>query len=250
MEQRGFCTANRGHFAYLLEMDLGQLTPEEFDAHIQGGTFRLSFVGMSNVGKSYRARVLRDECDFMWYHVDGEIRKTLVFDTMDGISKWLGLPDTPGYKAREQTYLNAEDKHTKVDFLETGGKNLVFDTTGSVIYLPQSTLSWLRENCLIVNIDAGEGSIVQMMEQFLLEPKPLIWQDYFQVRAGESEKETLERCYPKLLSDRLLKYRALAHITIPVSELHNKSGKETLQVIQGYLKNADRPVSLLEKQAY
>ena len=231
-------------------MNLERLTPQEFNAHIRAGTFRLAFVGMSNVGKSYRSRVLRDECDFMWYHVDGEIRKTLVFDTMDGISKWLGLPNTPGYAAREQTYLAAEDTHTKVDFLDTNGKNLVFDTTGSVIYLPQSTLSWLRENCLIVNIDAGEGSIAHMMEQFLLEPKPLIWQNYFEAKEDESERETLERCYPRLLSDRLLKYRALAHMTIPVSELHNKSGSETLEIIRGYLTNADMPSAVLEKQAY
>lgn len=219
-------------------MNLEQLTPQEFEAHLKKGTFRLAFVGMSNVGKSYRSRILRDECDFFWYHVDGEIRKTLVFDSMDGISKWLSYPNTEGYAARAAEYLAAEDTHTKVDFLDTQGKNLVFDTTGSVIYLPQSTRTWLRENCLIVNIDAGEGTIAQMMEQFLLEPKPLIWQNFFSPIKGESERETIERCYPNLLKDRLEKYRALAHITIPVEELHDRGGTETLMSIQNHLKNS------------
>ncbi|MBY0294130.1 hypothetical protein K2Q08_02245 [Patescibacteria group bacterium] len=216
-------------------MNLEQLTPREFEAHLAKGTFRLAFVGMSNVGKSYRSRILRDECNFFWYHVDGEIHKTLVFDSMDGISKWLGYPNTEGYVDRAAQYLAAEDKHTKVDFLDTEGKNLVFDTTGSVIYLPKSTHAWLRENCLIINIDAGEGTIAQMMEQFLIEPKPLIWQEFFSPVEGESERETIERCYPKLLEGRLKKYRALAHVTIPVALLHNKSGAETLELIKEHL---------------
>ncbi|MDO8575944.1 MAG: hypothetical protein Q7R90_01370 [bacterium] len=115
-------------------MDLTQLTRKEFDAHMADNTLRIAFVGMSNVGKSYRSKVLRDESEFDWYQVDKEIIKSLGFTGMEEIAEWLGLPDSPTYEEREREYLESEAKHTKVDFLDTH-RNLVFDTTGSVIYL-------------------------------------------------------------------------------------------------------------------
>ena len=42
-------------------MDLEPLTQKEFDAHIADNSLRVAFVGMSNVGKSFRSKVLRDQ---------------------------------------------------------------------------------------------------------------------------------------------------------------------------------------------
>ncbi|OGG70594.1 hypothetical protein A3F27_03085 [Candidatus Kaiserbacteria bacterium RIFCSPHIGHO2_12_FULL_53_13] len=217
-------------------MELENLTQAEYEAHIANKTFRLAFVGMSNVGKSYRSQVLRDECGFMWYHVDEEIQKSLGFKAMDEISRWIGYPNSQGYAEREKTYLASEDKHTKVDFLDTNGKNLVFDTTGSVIYLQNPTLAWLKENCLVVNLDIDERAIDTMTKKFFEKPKPIAWSGFFKPNEGETEKETLERCYPELLADRLKKYRALSHINIPAEKLYDRSGSETLDVIKTYLK--------------
>lgn len=203
-------------------MDWVPLTQAEFDAHIAENSLRIAFVGMSNVGKSYRSKILRDGSEFDWYQVDKEIIKSLGLSGTEEISEWLGLPHASTYPERERIYLDAEAKHTKVDFLDTG-RNLVFDTTGSVIYLKDSTLAWLKENCLIVNIDAGEEAIVPMMQKFLEQPKPVIWSGLYQQKPGESERETLERCYPALLTDRLKKYRAMAHMNISAEELYDKS---------------------------
>ncbi|MDO8518037.1 MAG: hypothetical protein Q7S26_01970 [bacterium] len=212
-----------------------QLTQTEYDRHLVGKTFRLAFIGMSNVGKSYRSKVLQDECGFMGYHVDEEIQKALGFDSIDAISHWLGYPSGPDYSVREQEYLAQEAQSTKVDFLDTKGKNLVFDTTGSVIYLGEPILEWLKENSLLIHLDAGEEALGAMVEKFFEEPKPLIWHGFFDQREGESEHEALERCYPKLLHDRLAKYRALAHITISAEQLRDKNGAETLEIIKSYL---------------
>ena len=106
-----------------------QLTQAEYDRHIAEGTFRLAFVGMSNVGKSYRAQVLQDECGFFWYRVNQEIFRSLGLKSEDEVAAWLGFPDSPDYHDRERIYLEAEARYTKVDFLDTHGKNLVFDTT-------------------------------------------------------------------------------------------------------------------------
>src|SRR3989344_8918431 len=194
-------------------MELALLTKSEFDAHIANKTLRLAFVGMSNVGKSYRSKILRDESGFDWYQVDKEIIKSLGFSGMEEISEWLGLPHTDTYQERERIYLDAEAKHTKVDFLDTD-RNLVFDTTGSGVYLEEPTVAWLRENCLIVNLEAGEHYIHTMIQKFSEQPKPVVWNGMYVQKRGETEKQTLERCFPVLLRDRLKKYRAMAHLNI------------------------------------
>lgn len=216
-------------------MKLEPLTQNEFEKHIEEKTLRLAFIGMSNAGKSYRARVLRDECGFLWYHIDGEIQKTLGFETMEEISEWLGYPTSSTYIERERQYLDAENKYTMIDTLDTGGKNLVSDTTGSVIYVKERTHNWLEENCLMVNIQVDEKAISELIKNFFEKPKPVIWQGFFEQKENETEREALERCYPKLLSYRLEKYRAMAHINIPAEKLYDTSGLETLNIIKTYL---------------
>ena len=215
-------------------MGLAPLTQLEYDAHIASNTLRLAFVGMSNVGKSYRSKILRDESGFDWYQVDKEIIKSLGFSGMEEISEWLGLPHTDTYQERERIYLDAEAKHTKVDFLDTD-RNLVFDTTGSVIYLEKPTTEWLQENCLIVNLEAGEQSVASIIKTYFEKPKPVVWGGLYKQKQGESEKDTVERCYPILLRDRLKKYRAMAHVNIPAKDLYDKSGAETLGIIRAHL---------------
>ncbi len=216
-------------------MDPVQLTSSEFDTHIQNKTLRISFVGLSNVGKSYRSKVLRDELDFFWYHVDEQIFNSLGFDNMVQISEWLGFPYTQGYKDREQEYLELENKCTKVDNLDTNGKNLVFDTTGSVVHLKESTINWLRENCFLVNIETNKNSMDSMIEKFFEEPKPLVWSGFFNKNINESHEDALRRCYPELVRSRLEKYRKIANITIPVAEMRDLNAQETLEKIKSCL---------------
>lgn len=213
-------------------MKLEPLTQSEFERHIEEKTLRLAFIGMSNAGKSYRARALRDKCGFMWYNIDLEIQKTLGFKSMEEISEWLGYPSSKNYREREQKYLDAEGEHTMIRVLDTQGKNLVSDTTGSVIYLKEYTHNWLEEHCLMVNIEVDEKAIASLIKKFFEKPKPVIWQGFFNQKERETEREALSRCYPKLLSARLLKYRAMAHVTIPRDMLRDKSGQETLGIIK------------------
>lgn len=216
-------------------MQSQHLRPEEFDAHLAQGTFRLSFVGMSNAGKSYRSKVLARDKDFLWYQVDEAIQKELGFATMAEISSWLGYPTSLGYKEREARYLELENTFTREASMKTGGKNFVFDTTGSVVHLMPETISVLKENCLVVHLDIGEGSLEKMVEKFFIEPKPVAWGDFFVLREGETEGGALRRSYPILLSERLKMYRALAHINIPAERLRDTTAEETLSVIRAAL---------------
>ena len=214
---------------------LDQLTQSEWDHHVANGTLRLAFVGMSNAGKSYRSRVLRDENDFMWYEVDSAIQKDLGFDNMDAISEWMQQPYTEGFKQRQQQYLDSESRCTKLDHLDTGGRNLAFDTTGSFIYLDQDALDWLHRETMVINIDVGEEDIARMVRKYFEEPKPVVWGDFFNKETEETNDDALMRCFPILLHDRLERYRGFAHLTIPFMELRDTSGIETLEVIKSYL---------------
>lgn len=222
-------------YATMNPMELEHLTPAELDTHVALGTFRLAFVGMSNAGKSYRSAVLQNELDFFWYEVDAHIQKVLQHENMSDISSWLGHPTMETYHRRAQAYIAAEETCTYLEGLDTHGKNLVFDTTGSVIYLSDQTKNWLLNECLVVNIDVGTEAIDEMTARYFAEPKPVIWGDTFTRREGEDDASALKRCYPEMLRQRLQAYRALAHLTIPYAKFHDKTGKETLEVIKSYL---------------
>ncbi len=211
------------------------LTPQEFDTHVANRTLRLAFVGMSNAGKSYRAKILENDNDFFWYQVDDDIQKALGFKDQKGISSWLGYPTSEGYKEREQRYLEFEDEFTGNAALASPGRNLVFDTTGSVIYSKPETLANLRENTLVVHLDVGEDSLAQLVERFFKEPKPLAWHGHFTRQPGESEEAALRRSYPTLLKERCAQYRELAHLHIKAEEFYNASGEKTLSIIRGAL---------------
>lgn len=216
-------------------MTLEQLRPEEMDAHVRGGTFRLSFIGMSNAGKSYRSKTLHRELGFVWHHIDEMIYKELGFVDMGAISSWLGYPYAEGYAEREQTYLELENTFTKRSALAVESGNLVFDTTGSVVHLRQDTLEALHEHSLMVHLDVGDDSLAAMMEKFFAEPKPVAWCGFFSMEAGEQPQDALKRCYPLLLQERLARYRTLAHLNIPAAEMRDKNAEETLAIIRDYL---------------
>ena len=190
---------------------------------------------MSNAGKSYRSHVLQEHMGFLWYQVDEEIQKALQFQTMEEISSWLGYPTEDTYSSREQKYLILENQFTKNAAMHSGGKNLVFDTTGSVTHLEKNTLETLRGNCLVVHLDVGEDSLESMIENFFLKPKPVCWGNYFGRNDNESPEIALKRCYPVLLHDRLKNYRALAHLNIPATLFFDTSAEETLAIIKSNL---------------
>lgn len=218
-------------------MEGTMLKKSEMQSHIDNKTFRLSFIWMSNCGKSYRSKVLSNENDFFWYEVDREIQKGLWFNSMEEISNWMWDSSNEWFIEREKIYLEKEEKYTYLKELDTKWKNLVFDTTWSLIYLSNEAKTWLKDQCLIINIDVWMDSIPHMLERYLEEPKPVSWNGMLTQEPWESKEESLKRCYPKLLEDRLKRYKNFAHITIPAKEFRDLSWIETLELIKKYLPN-------------
>lgn len=174
----------------------------------------LSLIGMSNTGKSYWAKKLEVEqgltrfcCDDLIAEELTELLSVVNVRDMNAFAAWLGNPHEFGYEERERAYLDCEGK-ALLRAMEQAQlyANAVIDTTGSVIYLPESIQKKLGQISTIVYLETISQQIAEMIEKFHAHPKPLIWGQH--------------RLYPELLSWRQGRYQKLAMITIPYEVSH------------------------------
>jgi hypothetical protein len=189
---------------------------------------RLALIGMSGAGKSYwtthiaAAGYPAISCDTQ---IESRLKPALEsggYSGINGVAAWMGWPHVPTYADREAAYLSEEI--AVLDEVLTGleknpGRDLVLDTTGSVIYVGNHLLHRLRKQMLVVYLAASRDEQQLLIQRYLEDPKPVLWRGAFQAWAGEQPKETVARCYPVLIGARRQSYEALAHCTIPVSEL-------------------------------
>jgi len=194
---------------------------------------RVSFIGMSNIGKSFWAKRMVAERGFTRIDCDALIERKLAPELapgghrgLRGIAKWLGFPSEATYEGRRQLY-QRQEQVVVVEAIERLDEDkttpFVIDTTGSVIYIGSDILADLRRKTCIVYFEGSETHITDLFKRYISTPKPVIWDTYFVPQGNETLKETLKRCYPDLLEARAKKYRELAHITIPYSLHHDRT---------------------------
>lgn len=198
---------------------------------------RLALIGMSGSGKTFWTKRLAEagrpsiSCDD---RIEQRLASRLAaggFAGINGVAAWMGWPDSPTYAGREADYL-AEEIHT-LDEVLTGlegnrRQELILDTTGSVIYAGNNLLMRLRRQMTVVYLAASAAEQQLLIERYLTDPKPVLWRGAFRPRPGEAPRETVARCYPALIAARRQSYQALAHCTLPVSELHDISSDTSL----------------------
>ena len=185
---------------------------------------RLALIGMSGSGKSHWAKNLAAMgcpticCDDAIEARLAPVLKSRGYEGINGVAAWMGWPDSPTYKEREAEYLR-EEIATLDEVLSTLEKDaqreLVLDTTGSVISTGNHILHRLRKQMTVVYLAASEEETQLLIERYLRDPKPVLWQGVFQPRGGETPRETVVRCYPLLIAARRRSYEALAHLTVP-----------------------------------
>lgn len=189
---------------------------------------RLALIGMSGAGKSYwTARIAAAgypaiSCDTQ---IEARLKPALEgggYTGINGVAAWMGWPHLPDYSEREAAYLSEEI--AVLDEVLTGleknpQRDLVLDTTGSVIYAGNHLLHRLRKQMLVVYLAASRDEQQLLIQRYLEDPKPVLWRGAFQARPGEDPKATVSRCYPVLIGARRQSYEAIAHCSIPVSEL-------------------------------
>ena len=196
---------------------------------------RLALIGMSGAGKSYwttriaAAGYPAISCDT---EIEGRLKLALQsggYSGINGVAAWMGWPHLPSYTDREAAYLSEEI--AVLDEVLTGleknpERDLVLDTTGSVIYVGNHLLHRLRKQMLVVYLAASRDELQLLIQRYLEDPKPVLWRGAFQARAGEDPKATVARCYPVLIGSRRQSYEALAHCSIPVADLRESSLRE------------------------
>ncbi|MBW1801229.1 MAG: hypothetical protein JRJ85_10935, partial [Deltaproteobacteria bacterium] len=85
---------------------------------------------------------------------------------------------------------------------------------GSAIYTGEAILGRLRKLTTILYLNSPPAVHAQMLKKYISNPRPVLWRQFFNPLPGETHKESLARCYPLLLSDRVKKYRRLAHVSL------------------------------------
>jgi shikimate kinase len=193
---------------------------------------RLALIGMSGAGKSHWAKNLAALgcptvcCDDQ---IEARLAPTLKsggYAGINGVAAWMGWPDNPTYAEREAQYLTEEIAvlDEVLSDLEKDPKlELVLDTTGSVISTGNHTLHRLRRQMTVVYLAASAEEVQLLIQRYLHDPKPVLWQGAFRPHPGETPHQTVIRCYPVLIAARRRSYEALAHITLPTLGLHQLS---------------------------
>jgi shikimate kinase len=193
---------------------------------------RLALIGMSGAGKSHWTKSLAAlGCTTVC--CDDEIETRLApilkaggYSGINGVAAWMGWPDSPTYSERESQYLTEEIAvlDEVLSRLEKDQqRELILDTTGSVIATGNHTLHRLRRQMTVVYLAASNDEVQLLIQRYLQDPKPVLWQGAFQTRPAEAPKQAVVRCYPLLIAARRHTYEALAHVTVPTLQLRELS---------------------------
>ena len=194
-------------------------------------TFNLALVGMSGAGKSYWSKKM-EEKGYKWYNCDVMIAERLgselpgIGNSTLSLAKWMGQPFSEGYNEAEKLYLELEDavvEHICDELAQATEINtpVVVDTTGSLIYLQKKLINRLRALTKMVHLRLPEEKHEQLFENFINDPKPVIWEGKFKPRKGETTQNALRRCYKGLLSYRNERYSLIADYVLDYSFHHS-----------------------------
>lgn len=186
----------------------------------------IALIGMSGTGKSHWSIKL-SEFGFKRFCCDDLITHKLASELKrsDGTSvdlgTWMGFPFDPGYEEREARYLACEiEVVTEVlDWIERNAgrensRDIVIDTTGSVIYTGETLLDRLRTLTRLVHFVTPVEVRDALLRKYVAKPRPVLWRGIFARKEGESVEESLRRSYYDLLNVREELYGALADVKV------------------------------------
>lgn len=197
---------------------------------------------MSGAGKSHWSQKLTAS-GFRAISVDDRIEEKLSSELnaggyrgIGGVAEWMGWPDQPAYREREQKYLAREIEvmNEALDKIENAGEeDIVLDTTGSVVYTGDDICGRLRQLTTVVYLAVSQAEEVTLIERYLSNPKPVLWAGEFSQLAGESAKDAVARCYPQLIARRKHLYERYADRIVPMKRLRDPelSARDFLQLV-------------------
>ena len=151
--------------------------------------------------------------------------------------QWVGYPDEESYTENAKIYLRTEEEimHNLLDYVENASnkEDIVIDSTGSVIYMPDMILERLKKLTKIIYLDITSQEFDSMLKYYLEHPVAIIWNDQFQQIPGETRQETFKRCHPKLIHSREKQYKDLMHFSMP--SVFHRSTETTVETFLQFL---------------
>lgn len=191
------------------------------------------FIGMAGVGKSYWAEKLA-AIGYTCFHCDDMIAEQLQAElgeslsTVHDLGNWMGFPHEQTYPEKEQKYLSLETQilQTIGDRLAAGAlgqERTVIDMTGSAIYTGAGVLQRLRQFVTVVYFSVSADVHQQMLQEYIAQPRPVVWQGMYGPLNGESPSMTLARCYPQLIAQRERMYEEICDVKLDY-EVHRRPG--------------------------
>lgn len=199
---------------------------QHFDNLLNNNQLSLAIIGMSNIGKTLWSNRLT-KVGFKHICCDDQIETKLKpelnkkgYSGLEDIAKWMGQPYEERFEDAQEKYLRLEIETMQeilqqLEYQSKQEKNMVIDTTGSLVHTGKDICQKLQNLVLPIYIEATEEMKEEMFNYYLKEPKPVIWEGVFNKKESENNKEALARCYPKLLDLRSERYSKIADITIP-----------------------------------
>lgn len=191
---------------------------------------RISFIGMTGSGKSYWSQKLQQKgykifcCDDLIEEKLGSELKKLGYSGIKDVAKWMGQPFEPQHKLASKKYLQFEKEVLLEIFAELEKsphiKNVVIDTTGSVVYMDEFVHAGLKKFTTVLYFQIPDSVKDEMYQLYLKDPKPVIWGAQFR-NFSDDPMKALAESYPKLLSYRTKKYEKLADMTFDYHTLRN-----------------------------
>jgi shikimate kinase len=183
----------------------------------------ITLVGMSGSGKSRWSKKLAKR-GFQRICCDDLIEKDLSLELekygakgIQDVAHWMGQPYKKYFKRNQALYLNSEIRNMRkiVDQLKGGfRKDVVIDTTGSVVYTGDPTMKALKKYSLVIYMETPMSSLPEMLRIFMKKPKPIVWKNMFRKKDNETNEDALKRCYPRLLRQRIELYEKYADATL------------------------------------
>jgi shikimate kinase len=206
----------------------------------------IALVGMSGIGKSYWSQQLQ-KAGFKRYCCDEIIAEKLSgqlgqpIKTVEDLGEWMGLPYESRYEAHAAQYFSLEiiTLQEIIRTFEVGEglreTKVVIDTTGSAIYAPVAIWQQLRAFVKVIHLATAPEIRLAKVREYLQNPRPVLWNGFFQPQPGEALNNTFIRCYPALLEQREKLYEQYSDIKIAyhVHQQPDLSVERFLQICQG-----------------
>lgn len=201
-----------------------ELLKQRLEQLLQENRLILSLIGMSNIGKTYWSKKLHDigfkhiNCDDLIEAKLAPILKEHGYSGIEDVSRWMGRPYDDRFSANQQKYLSLEKETMENIFAQIKNRkmqNTVINTTGSVVHTSRNICVRLKQCSLVVYIEATENMKEKMFNQYIKEPKPVVFGDVFDPKENETVMQTLKRCYRRLLNLRSALYAEYADVIIP-----------------------------------